>query len=74
MTVSIGFVRKEDVSLEITILANITEDQLLEGLTSGEYEITESDKMIINVSTGDTVAKIVDWSEDDLTHCNFELI
>ena len=73
MKVEIGFVRKEEVSVVITPVAGITEEQLLEGLTSGEYEIMESEKIVFDTE-GNTVGTVSDWEVDDLTHGSFEIL
>ena len=73
MKVEIGFVRKEEVSVIITPVLGITEEQLLEGLTSGEYEIMEREKIVLDTD-GNTVGTVSDWEVDDLSHSSFEIL
>lgn len=73
MTISIGFVRKEAVSVSIELVdTNLSEQQVLEGLQSGQFEIMERSREIVNTSGG-LVGHVVEWSPEDLTHGDFEL-
>lgn len=73
MTIEIGFTRKELVTVSIKLVdTSITEQQLLEGLQSGLYEIMESSREIVS-TTGGVVGNVVEWEPEDLTHGDFEL-
>lgn len=73
MTIEIGFTRKELVTVSIKLVdTSITEQELLEGLQSGLYEIMESSREIVS-TTGDVVGNVVEWEPEDLTHGDFEL-
>lgn len=73
MTISIGFVRKESVSIEIELVdTNLSEQQVLEGLQSGQFEIMERSREIVNCSGG-LVGHVTKWEDEDLTHGDFEL-
>lgn len=73
MTISIGFTRKEMVTVSIELVdTNLTEQQVLEGLQHGTFEIMERSREIVNCSGG-LVGHVVKWENEDLTHGEFEL-
>jgi|AGFS01.1.fsa_nt_gi hypothetical protein len=75
MAISIGFVRKEMVSVSIKLVdSSLTEQQVLEGLTTGQYEIFESSREVVDIQSGNVIGNVIDWEPEDLTHGDFELL
>ena len=74
MKVAIAFVRKEEVSVSIKLVdSSVTEQEVLDGLTTGQFEIMERSREVVNVDGG-VVGHVVAWDVDDLTHGSFELL
>ena len=72
-TLNIAFVRRESVSVQLEMVDNnLSEQEVLEGLQSGIFEITESSREVVNVKGG-LVAHVTEWTPEDLTHGDFEL-
>lgn len=74
MTVlNIGFTRRVEVSMEVTIVAqDVSTEQLMDGLTHGSYEVMPGTGEIIN-SKGDVIATYTEYEEAEEFHGNFEL-
>lgn len=74
MTVlNIGYRRRVDVSMEVEIVADgVDANDLMEGLTTGNYEVMTGTGEIIN-GKGDIIARYKEYEEDCECHGDFEL-
>lgn len=71
---TLGFVRKVEVSLNVTIINNsfkLDIDDIISGLTYGDYEVSVERNVIID-SFGDVIATFCEYKEEDETISKFE--